>query len=586
MAHWVIECAVDADTPQKLLPPRVPTLIWGYAKAFLLIERSTIRFFWRSGKEWLDVMFVRESNAGMSSDRTRVRVAQVDMPRGITARELDVLTLVALGHTNNGISERLGTSPRTVSSQLERLFEKLDQNSRGGLAAVAVDLGLLRLPIPGGIPDIGDIAIAKLELAYQHGRDLSHQPIRMDVPGRTPIRLGVVVPEGIGADPNQMVNGALLAIDEINQAGGLGGRRVEPVIEKVKMFDWSDVCTGLERLFMADVDAILTSYVSSEHPQFMDFIAAYGKPFLHTATFEADVTKTEAEPWRYGMVFQTCASETYYGPGMLRLITKLEAEGLWTPRTRKIVSIEMSSDSMHIATPEFHVLAEEQDWRVATNIKTSTGETDWDQVIVEAASHDPDVMLIANYIDQELIDFQNAFLRSPSEALVYCIYSPSIPSYVQVLGEKAEGVIWSTTTGTYDDDLGRKFRTRYRVKYGQDSGWSQAGAAYDQVRILAAAWSSVDSRNVEAVVEHLRRWPYRGVNGVYYFGESSQTPRLYPDTSVDAALSQAHMVFQIQNGEHALLQPEPFGEVSRFRLPHWFRASRQSTSPVTEPSPV
>ena len=73
------------------------------------------------------------------------------MPRGITVREVDVLTLLALGLTNSGIAERLGTSARTVSTQIERLLTKLDQGTRGGLAALAVDSGLLRLPIPGGV---------------------------------------------------------------------------------------------------------------------------------------------------------------------------------------------------------------------------------------------------------------------------------------------------------------------------------------------------------------------------------------------------------------------------------------------------
>lgn len=80
---------------------------------------------------------------------------------------------------------------------------------------------------------------------------------------------------------------------------------------------------------------------------------------------------------------------------------------------------------------------------------------------------------------------------------------------------------------------------------------------------------SVDRRNVDDVIEYLRRWPYRGVNGIYYFGESGQAPRLYPDTTNDAVLSQAHLVCQIQNGEHVLLHPEPFGTVAAFRKPGW-----------------
>ena len=361
----------------------------------------------------------------------------------------------------------------------------------------------------------------------------------------------------------------MLAIDEINRQGGIGGRPIVGVRATVQIFDWQSVKAGLEHLIDEDVDAIITSYVSAEHPQFLDVIADYGKPFLHTATFEADVLRTEQEPWRYGMVFQTCASETYYGTGMIRLVTSLEDQVLWQPRNRRVVCVEMPSASMELQTPSFIESSEAAGWEVAATISTPVGETDWTETVREIAEHDPDVVMIANFIETELIEFQRAFRKDPFPALVYCIYSPSIPSYLRELGPLADGVIWSTTTGTYDDELGRRFRQQYVEKYSEDPGWSQAGAVYDQVRMLAAAWSSVDSRNVDDVVEYLRRWPYRGVNGIYYFGESGQAPRLYPDTTNDAALSQAHLVYQIQNHEHVLLHPEPFGNIAAFQMPPW-----------------
>lgn len=564
MNQWVIERSIDADTIESTLPKQVPPEIWGYAKAFLLIGRLSARFLWRTESDWLDVQVSLES-----ADRVFVRIATSEMPRGVTARELDVLTLVALGLTNAGVSARLGTSARTVSSQLERLLEKLDQSSRGGLAAIAVDLGLLRLPLPGGPPDEGGIGVAELELAYHRRLDRNHPRIRADVSTRVPIRLGVVVPDGLGSDTDQMRNGALLATDEINQQGGIGGRLIEVFQERVNTFEWSSVEAGLHRLFDADVDAIITSYVSAEHHEFLELIAEYGKPFLHTATFEADVVRAEADPWRYGMVFQTCASENYYGPGMLRLARKLEDQGLWRPHGRRIVSLEVPTESMRLSTPAFHDLTAAEGWEIAATIETPLGATDWSAVLAEARTHDPDVLLIANFMDRELIEFQQTFLQDPMPALVYCIYTPSIPSFINALGPQADGVIWSTTTGTYDDDLGRRFRSQYRRKYGEDPGWSQAGAVYDQVRMLAAAWSSVDSRSVTDVVRYLRRWPYRGVNGVYYFGETGQAPKLYPDMTNDAALGQAHLVYQIGSSGHVLIDPPPFGSIDDFTLPKW-----------------
>lgn len=569
-----IEVTMDTSTPLDSLPLHISAELWRYAKTFLEISRPSLHFMWRDGEHWLDVHLVRRDTGARGASATpqaSVRISSVEMPRGITTREFDVLTLVALGLTNGGIAERLGTSARTVSTQIERLLDKLEQSTRGGLAALAVDAGLLRLPLPGGVPIAGGIGVAELELVHRQGVRAVFTPVRDFVSGRAPIRLGMIIPEGEGVhgDALQMMHGAQLAIDEINEQGGLGDRYIELVKAPVSFFEWDSVHAGLEQLFDAEVDAIITSYISAEHPEFMEVAASYGRPFLHTATFDLDVMRAESEPFRFSTIFQTCASETYYAPGMLRFVTQLETEGVWRPRSRKVVSIEQSSESMQLGTEAFRAEAQSQGWTVAPSVVTRVGETNWDRIIADIVCEDPDVIMVSNYLVEELIAFQEALLRAPVNALVYCIYGPSVPLFIERLGAKADGIIWATTTGTYDDELGRRFRRRFQSRFGADPGWSQAGAAYDQVRILAAAWTSADARNVKDVIHYIRRWPHRGVNGVYYFGETGHAPQLYPDTTADAALSQAHLVYQIQGNEHVLLAPQPFGAIEHFRTPHW-----------------
>lgn len=58
---------------------------------------------------------------------------------GLTGRELEVLTLVTHGMTNNEIADELHLSLRTVKAHLEALLLKLRQTSRAGLVRVAVE---------------------------------------------------------------------------------------------------------------------------------------------------------------------------------------------------------------------------------------------------------------------------------------------------------------------------------------------------------------------------------------------------------------------------------------------------------------
>jgi DNA-binding CsgD family transcriptional regulator/tetratricopeptide (TPR) repeat protein len=64
-------------------------------------------------------------------------------PAALTAREIDVLCLLAQGLRNSGIGERLFVSPRTVEHHVSAILGKLGVQSRGEAVAEARRLGLL-----------------------------------------------------------------------------------------------------------------------------------------------------------------------------------------------------------------------------------------------------------------------------------------------------------------------------------------------------------------------------------------------------------------------------------------------------------
>ena len=90
------------------------------------------------------------ATGGPSGDR---RVPEVVPParspiegsRGdpLTAREAEVLRLLAKGEPNKAIARDLGISPKTVSNHLEHIYAKLDVSNRAGAALHAMRLGLI-----------------------------------------------------------------------------------------------------------------------------------------------------------------------------------------------------------------------------------------------------------------------------------------------------------------------------------------------------------------------------------------------------------------------------------------------------------
>jgi DNA-binding NarL/FixJ family response regulator len=61
----------------------------------------------------------------------------------LSAREIEVLRLVARGSSNKDIALTLGLTENTVKTYLRRVLEKLDCHSRSQAAAIAVQRGLL-----------------------------------------------------------------------------------------------------------------------------------------------------------------------------------------------------------------------------------------------------------------------------------------------------------------------------------------------------------------------------------------------------------------------------------------------------------
>jgi DNA-binding NarL/FixJ family response regulator len=81
---------------------------------------------------------VAEGRTAYPVDARRSAKAALRLP---TARELEILTLVAEGLSNVEIADRLSLRVKTVESQLRRLFDRYDVASRTALARLAVRQG-------------------------------------------------------------------------------------------------------------------------------------------------------------------------------------------------------------------------------------------------------------------------------------------------------------------------------------------------------------------------------------------------------------------------------------------------------------
>ena len=69
--------------------------------------------------------------------------ARRDWPAGLTAREVEVLGLLARGHSNKAIAQRLVVAPKTVSNHVEHIYAKIGVSTRAAAALFAMQHGLV-----------------------------------------------------------------------------------------------------------------------------------------------------------------------------------------------------------------------------------------------------------------------------------------------------------------------------------------------------------------------------------------------------------------------------------------------------------
>jgi branched-chain amino acid transport system substrate-binding protein len=495
-----------------------------------------------------------------------------ELPYGLTVRELDVLTVLAVGKTNVDIADRLTLSTRTVTTHIDHVMRKMGVFSRTSAAVIAVDEGLIRVPFPGGDEGFDLLRLGRA-LRVESQRGIASGPRLV----RKPLVIGAALPlRGFAAaDGLEMAQATQLAVDELNHRGGIDGRLLAMDIVDVDILDSDSIRRALTSLTTRDVDVITSGYFAHQEIAH-EIVADSGIPYLHAATMSAMEQRVRDDPTRYGRIFQVCPSDSNYAPRFVEVMSELRDRKQWAPSSNRLVVIQGAWDLTNLGVAEAATIAELNGWQFEVVLPFDNDESSWAVVADRIRRSEPAAVMIGHYLVEGTVSFLDQFLKAPSDTLLYSIYAPSVPEFRELMGEHADGILWATVTGTYSDPLARAFVTKYKTRFNKNPGRSHAGIAYDRVKAMAQAWSQVSNpRDHTSVARELRGVIHRGVNGVYYFGGDSQTALTYPGTTVDPSLAQAHLVFQIQDGRQRILSPAPYSDAT-FSAPSWLRRTHST----------
>jgi branched-chain amino acid transport system substrate-binding protein len=513
-----------------------------------------LRYFYRPDFHTILTIEINRMGSGEEATCT-LEVIPSQPPWNLTRREHEVLSGLAVGLTNTELSSLTFCSRSTIATHVEKVLAKLQVSNRSAAATVAVSMDALLAPLLD----------SETVQASPGLRVLLDRTDRLSAPAPTgaplhpkkrPILIGSLHSTSTARqwEARGLVQASRLAIERINSRGGVNGRPLEHVVVPVE----SDGVAALTELHSKNVDAItLGNFDEDAALTIFNANAEYGAPLLHTMVAPALTAGFRQSDIALRQVFQVSANEHAYVSGFFRTLSLIELTTQWDSGQRKALLVLRTGEKTGAVAARAVDLGERSNWEVEiAYVDDKEANAGWSEVVDMIVREGVEVVLVGTFIEQHLLTFLGKIRRSGHRPLIYSVWAPSAPGFLDRAGHLAEGLVWATVIGGYANESFHDFTQRYASIFGEDAGSGTAPIHFDLVNLLAASWSQVNVPwDFAASARVLSTITHRGLTGQYHFGGPKRRGLTYPDDTADPSWGHFHLVHQIQNGKDRVISP-------------------------------
>jgi len=373
-----------------------------------------------------------------------------------------------------------------------------------------------------------------------------------------PIKIGVPYPMAgpYANDGAEIIAGVEMAVEEINKAGGLLGRPLKILTADTKVLSPEDVDTAAKILDRDGADVFIAGY--QNYPACLVF-GQFDKIYISNDANSAFREAYLKDPKKYQYVIQTAGVEANYGRDAFRTMTQLLP---YKVQSKKVAIFTVENDYTMNISRSFKKAAQDGGYEVVLDELHPWGTTEFGVQLAKIRGQD--LLVFASIIDlREAAAFMREFLKHPSNSLVYYQYCPSIPEFLDVVGNDANGIVWQIGIAPIPGERANAWTKRYFEKFKRNPGFGQAVALYDSVMIWANAVKKVGKIDQKAIVQTIIGTEYQGISGRYVFDPK--------DHYAKQAYGYVPMHFyQIQDGKNVLLFLGDHPE-GKFKTPPWIK---------------
>lgn len=296
-------------------------------------------------------------------------------------------------------------------------------------------------------------------------------------------------------------NGATLAVEQLNKAGGVLGRPVELLSEDDRG-EASEAASVVSKLITRDhVVALIGENASSRSLAAAPIAQSYSIPMISPSSTNVEVTK------KGDYIFRVCFIDSYQG----KVLASFARRNL-KAQTAALL-IDSRSDYSVGLGEAFRAAFTAAGGRIVGEAKYSEGDSDFAAQLTALIPSKPEVLMIPGYYtDAGLIARQARSLGLKATLLGADGWDS--PKLVEIGGEAMEGAYLSNHYSVDDPSPAvRAFVDAYKAKYGAEPD-SIAATSYDAMRLLADAITragSTEGRRIRDALAGAKDFP--GVTG-------------------------------------------------------------------------
>jgi len=321
-----------------------------------------------------------------------------------------------------------------------------------------------------------------------------------------PIRVGIIQPltGSIALDGQAAVNGAKLAVEQINAKGGVLGRKIELVVED-GMCKPNETRAAAEKLIAKDkVPVFIGAFCSTASLAAKPVAMKYGIPMVNAISTSPKLLE---DPIKY--YFRMPPGERALAKASVKFFVD-------TNKVKTVCILAVNDDWGRNATKDFGDLFEESGVKILSKDLFSHGETDYLPFITKVKGVNPDAMfIVAEAQDGALLikQMREQGLKKPTLATGAIVES----HFIKLAGADSEGIYGGAEWAPgIQDPLNVAFVKDYMIRYPQlGTPGKYPAAGYDAVIIIADAVKragGTDSEKLTKAIEQTKMDTLHGTN--------------------------------------------------------------------------